>query len=151
MPQTDFPERFEVGAELWIEHEGGPFKVERVRWQKGQPVLKLSAVDDRDHAESLRGRYLRVPGSHLAELEEGEFYLFQLMGLEVVTDGGRQLGRLKDVLQTGANDVYVVDSPAGELLLPAIADVIRDVDLTAGRITVHLLPGLMPGEAEEVR
>ena len=149
MSQTDFPGRFEAGSELWIEREDASFTVERSRWQKGQAVLKLSAVDDRERADALRGRYLRVPGSHLAELEEGEYYLFQLMGLTAVTEEGRELGQVKDVLQTGANDVYVVDTPQGELLLPAIRDVIKQVDLGAGRLVVHLLPGLMPAEAEE--
>ena len=107
------------------------------------------SIDDRDRAEELRGRYLRVPGSALAALDEGEYYLFQLMGLAVVTEEGRDLGPVKDILETGANDVYIVDTPTGELLLPAIPDVIKDVDLSAGRITVHLLPGLVPGEAEE--
>ncbi len=149
MPQTDFPERFDVGSELWIEREADPVKIEHCRWQKGRPVLKLMSIDDRDRAEELRGRYLRVPGSALAALEEGEYYLFQLMGLAVVTEEGRDLGPIKDILQTGANDVYIVDTPTGELLLPAIPDVIKDVDLNSGRITVHLLPGLVPGEAEE--
>ncbi|MFI5268372.1 MAG: ribosome maturation factor RimM [Chloroflexota bacterium] len=149
MSQTDFPKRFEAGAEMWVEREERSFTVEHCRWQKGQAVLKLSAVEDRDRAEELRGRYLRVPGSDLADLEEGEYYLFQLMGLTVLTEEGRELGRIKDVLQTGANDVYVVDTPRGELLLPAIEEVIREVDLPSGRLVVHLLPGLMPDEAEE--
>jgi len=79
-------------------------------------------------------------------LDEGEYYLFQLVGLTAVTEEGRELGRVKEVLQTGANDVYVVDTPRGELLLPAIQDVVKDVELAAGRLVVHLLPGLMPGE-----
>lgn len=146
MSQTDFPQRFEAGAELWVEREDRPLTVEHCRWHKGKAVLKLRAVDDRDQAEELRGRYLRVPGSDLAKLDEGEYYLFQLVGLTAVTEEGRELGRVKEVLQTGANDVYVVDTPRGELLLPAIQDVVKDVELAAGRLVVHLLPGLMPGE-----
>jgi 16S rRNA processing protein RimM len=146
MSQTDFPQRFEAGAELWVEREDRPATVEHCRWHKGKAVLKLRAVDDRDQAEELRGRYLRVPGSDLAKLDEGEYYLFQLVGLTAVTEEGRELGRVKEVLQTGANDVYVVDTPRGELLLPAIQDVVKDVELAAGRLVVHLLPGLMPGE-----
>ena len=148
LPQTDFPERFAAGQELWIEGEDRPVGVEECRWQKGQPVLKLTSIHDRDRAEDLRGSYLRVPGSRLAELAEGEYYLFQLTGLTVVTDQGQELGPVKEVLQTGANDVYIVDTNRGELLLPATAEVIKQVDLEAGRLTVHLLPGLMPGEAE---
>ena len=149
MSQTDFPDRFAPGAELWIEREDRSYRVEHCRWQKGQAVLKLSAVEDRDRAEELSGRYLRVPGSQLAELEDGEYYLFQLIGLNAVTDEGRELGRLKEVLQTGANDVYIVETPRGELLLPAIKDVIKQVDLPSGTLTVHLLPGLLPDTNEE--
>ncbi|HVA24819.1 MAG TPA: ribosome maturation factor RimM [Chloroflexota bacterium] len=149
MSQTDFPERFEIGAELWMERQDRPFTVEHCRWQKGQAILKLGAIDDRDQAEELHGRYLRVPGSALAELDEGEYYLFQLRGLTVITEDGRELGRVDDVLQTGANDVYIVATPHGELLLPAIEDVIKEVDLAAGRMVVHLLPGLMPDKAED--
>lgn len=148
MSQTDFPGRFAPGAELWIEGEQTPFTVEHSRWQKGQAVLKLNAIGDRDRADEVRGRYLRVPGTNLAALEEGEYYLFQLVGLNVVTEEGRSLGTVREVLQTGANDVYVVDTPRGELLLPAIKDVVKRVDLKTGVITVHLLPGLMPDEDE---
>ena len=148
LSQTDFPSRFDPGAKLWIEREPDAFTVEHSRWQKGQAVLKLAELGDRDRAEELCGRWLRVPGSDLAELEEGEYYLFQLIGLSVVADDGRALGAVREVLQTGANDVYVVDTAKGELLLPAIKDVVKNVDLQAGAITVHLLPGLMPGESE---
>ena len=148
LSQTDFPSRFDPGATLWIERESDAFTVEHSRWQKGQAVLKLAEVGDRDRAEELCGRWLRVPGDNLAELDEGEYYLFQLMGLNVVSDDGRALGAVREVLQTGANDVYVVDTPGGELLLPAIKDVVKKVDLQAGAITVHLLPGLMTGESE---
>jgi 16S rRNA processing protein RimM len=150
MSQTDFPQRFEPGERLFVEREPEPFTIESCRWHKGQPLLKLGGVDDRDRAEMLHGRYLRVPGEQLAELEEGEYYLFQVLGLTVVTEAGLELGTIGDVLQTGANDVYVVPTPKGELLLPAIKDVVKDVDLKAGRMVVSLLPGLMPGEGEEV-
>jgi 16S rRNA processing protein RimM len=146
LSQTDFPERFAAGAQLWVERESEPFTVNHCRWHKGQAYVQLDRVADRDRAEALRGRYVRVPGDRLAELDEGEYYLFQLIGLTVVTEDGRELGPIKDVLQTGANDVYVVDTARGELLLPAIKDVILDVDVPAGKLTAHLLPGLMPGE-----
>jgi 16S rRNA processing protein RimM len=148
MSQTDFPERFEAGAKLWIEREERPFTVEHCRWQKGQALLKLTSIDDRDRAEELHGRYLRVPGSELAQLEEGEYYVFQLVGLTAVTDDGRELGSITEVLQTGANDVYVVATPRGELLLPAIKDVVKEVDLASGKLIAHLLPGLMPDEPD---
>lgn len=145
MSQTDFPERFEAGSKVFIEREEPPFTIESCRWQKGQAVLKLIGVNDRDQAENLQGRYVRVPGDQLAELEEDQYYLFQIIGLRAVTEEGRELGTISDVLQTGANDVYVVPTANGELLLPAIGEVIKQVDLASGKLTVHLLPGLMPG------
>ena len=149
MSQTDFPARFNAGSRLFVEREEPAFTIEHCRWQKGQAILKLTGVDDRERAEDLHGRYLQVPGSELAELEQDQYYLFQIMGLRVVTDEGRELGTVSDVLETGANDVYVVPTGQGELLLPAIGEVIKDVDLTAGKLVVHLLPGLMPGEPAE--
>jgi len=147
MPETNFPEaRFSTGVRLFVEREAEAFAVEQVRWHKGQALLKLAGIDDRDRAEELHGRYLRVPGEDLASLDEGEYYLFQLVGLAVVSDMGEELGSITEVLQTGANDVYVVPTAKGELLLPATAEVVREVDLAAGRLVAHLLPGLMPGE-----
>jgi 16S rRNA processing protein RimM len=151
MPQTDFPEtRFAAGARVFAERMPDGFEIEQVRWMKGQPVLKLAGVDDRDQAEELRGRYLRVPGEDLAPLEDGEYYLFQIVGLMVETEEGRRLGTVSEVLQTGANDVYLVPMPSGgELLVPAIPDVVQEVDLAAGRLRIRLMPGMLPGEAEE--
>ncbi|MHB8621231.1 MAG: ribosome maturation factor RimM [Chloroflexota bacterium] len=144
LPQTDFPRRFAAGASVFLERDERSFTIVQSRLQNGQYVLRLAGVDDRDQAEDLRGRYMRVPGQNLAPLEEGEYYLFQIMGLAVRTDEGRELGVVSDILQTGANDVYVVRSDSGEVLLPAIKDVIKQVDLDAGRLTVHVLPGLLP-------
>jgi 16S rRNA processing protein RimM len=150
MPQTDFPEtRFSEGALVFAERIADGFRIEQVRWMKGQPVLKLSGVEDRDQAEELRGRYLRVPGDDLAPLEEDEYYLFQIVGLRVETEDGRLLGTISEVLQTGANDVYVVPTATGELLVPAIPDVVQAVDLAGGRMIVRLMAGMLPGEAEE--
>lgn len=149
MAQTDFPEeRFEAGSRLFVERDPGEYEVEHARWQKGQAVVKLKHVDDRDRAEALAGRYLRVPGHNLAQLDHDEYYLFQIVGLTAVTEEGRELGQISEVLQTGANDVYVIPLAKGELLLPAIADVVRKVDLEAGQLVVHLLPGLLPGEED---
>ncbi len=151
LSQTDFPERFEPGARLFVEREPEPFRVEHSRWHKGQAVIKLAEVADRNRAEELRGRYLRVPGDDLAKLSSDQFYVFQIVGLNVVTEDGRELGPVAEVLETGANDVYAVRTERGELLLPAIEEVIRQVDLEGGRLVVHLLPGLLPDEAEEIQ
>ena len=87
---------------------------------------------------------VQVPREEAIPLEEGEYYYFQLVGLTVETESGERLGRLAEVLETGANDVYVVRGPRGEVLLPAVEDVIRQVDLESRRVVVRLLPGMLP-------
>ena len=116
----------------------------RVRLSANQAILGLDGVTDRTAAEALRGRELFVPLEWLPPLEEDEYYVAQIVGLEVVTEGGESLGRVAEVVFTGANEVYVVrEGPKGEILLPAIASVIQRVDLDAGRIEVTLPEGLI--------
>jgi len=106
-------------------------------------ILRLDGVTDRNAAEGYRGAVIRAQASDLPELAPGEWWIDDLVGLEVVTDEGKPLGRLEEVLELPANDVYVVRSEKGEVLLPAIEDVIVAVDLEEERMTVHLLPGLI--------
>ena len=137
-PLTDFPERFERGATLW--HGVAPRQVERSRWQANLVYLKLAGVDTRSEADALRGATLEVPEAHVIAAE-GVYYEHDLVGLRVEDGAGADLGRLIEILRTGANDVYVVRGARGELLLPAVEDVIRRVDL-GERVVVELLPGL---------
>lgn len=107
-------------------------------------VLRLEALCSRDQADVVRDAWVLVAYEDAIPLEEGEFYLFQLIGLEVVTRAGEALGRIEDVLETGANDVYVVNGgPHGEVLIPAVPHVVLDVDLDARRVTVELPHGLL--------
>ena len=95
-------------------------------------------------AEALKGAELYIPRVEGAKLNEGEYYIADIIGMEVVSDDGAHLGRVKDVMETGANDVYVVEREGGkELLIPAIKDCILDTDIDANVLTVHLLDGLM--------
>ena len=135
---TDFPERFDPGATLWL--DGAPLKVERSRWQGRSLVLKLAGIDDPTAAESLRGKELQAPP--LAELGEDTYYRDDLIGLQVVDLQGEPLGAIADIFPTGSNDVYVVRGPRGELLLPAIDDVIKEIDLAGRRIVVEVIEGL---------
>jgi 16S rRNA processing protein RimM len=139
-PLTDFPERFQRGATLWI--EGRPFVVRLSRHQPPALLLQLEGIESRPAAEDLRGRYLEVPESELAQLDEDQYFRFQIVGLEVFDIAGARLGRVEEVLQTGANDVYIVRNDEGELLLPAIDTVVKSVDVAGGRMVVELLEGL---------
>jgi 16S rRNA processing protein RimM len=95
-------------------------------------------------AEALRGSLLSLPESELAPLPEGEYYAHQIVGLEVFESDGAPLGKVVGLFPTGSNDVYVVDGPRGELLLPAIDDVILEVDVPGGKMVVSLMDGLLP-------
>jgi 16S rRNA processing protein RimM len=108
-------------------------------------VLELESLVDRNEAEAWRGALLITPRSSLPEPGRDEWYVADLVGLRVVTEGGRELGTLDDVLKLPANDVFVVRGEQGEILLPVTEEVVCAVDVAAGRVTVHLLPGLVDG------
>jgi 16S rRNA processing protein RimM len=149
---TDYPERILQHDYLYLAHPATPDDVTRhvleaVRPHKGVLLVKLAGCDDRDGAEELRGLLVQIPLEQAVPLEEGEYYYFQLEGMDVETDGGEWLGRVAEVLKAGAHDVFLVRGPRGEILLPSVEDVILHIDLEAGRMMVHLLPGML-GESE---
>ncbi len=118
--------------------------IESVKYFKGQAILKFEEFDKIEDVEGFRGCDLFVTRENAIPLEEGEFYIADLIGLDVFSDEDVKLGSLTDVLETGANDVFVVKMDNGkELLIPDIDDCILDIDLTAGVIKVHLLEGLL--------
>ncbi|MCF7936552.1 MAG: ribosome maturation factor RimM [Synergistales bacterium] len=148
---TDFPERFRSMEELSLFGRGdralGSFPVTRVRPVPGknQMLIDCEGIDTRDDAEALTGAQIKVPRSDCPVLPEGTYWIDDLLGLEVVeAETGRVLGRLDDVMQTGAADVYVVTGGDGRLLLPAVGEVVRSVDLRQRRMEVSLPEGL-PG------
>jgi 16S rRNA processing protein RimM len=106
--------------------------------------LKLAGMDGREEAQLLRGAYVQALEADLKPLPEGEYYRFQLIGLTVRSLDGRELGNVVDVLSAPENDVYVVKSPQGEILIPAVDDVVRDINLPNGIITIEVIPGLLP-------
>lgn len=148
---TDFPEHFEVLETVYLGDDsttglgrGEPrhFHLERCRFHKGRAIVKLAGCETRSDAERLRGQWVQIPIEHARPLDEDEYYEYQIVGLEVWTDEGERLGRITEVLYTGSNDVYVVTGPEGEILIPALEDVVLQVDLEAGRIVVSLMEGL---------
>jgi 16S rRNA processing protein RimM len=140
---TDYPERLGTLETLYFGPDHVPHRLVGVRRHRDALLLRLEGVTDREAAERYRDKLVYVSIDDAVPLEEGEYYLFQLWGLQVVTEDGRELGVLVDVLETGANDVYVVDGPCGEVLLPAIPEVVREVDVPGGQMLVHLLDGLL--------
>ncbi len=140
---TDFPERFVPGARFLVGERKRSLVIETVRPHRKRLLIKFAEIEDRTAAERLRGDWLYVPIEEAWPLEEDEYYEHEIIGLEVWTDTGEYLGVVDHIIYTGANDVYVVHGPRGEVLLPAIRDVILDIDLDEDRMTVHLLPGLV--------
>lgn len=143
---TDTPERFDWLDAVYV-GEANPrlVAVDSVRFHQGIVLLRLVGYPTRTEAEQLRGELLQIPEAEAVPLEEGEYYLFQLEGLEVLTVGGTLIGRLTEVMETGANNVFVVEGPSGQHLLPDIPDVIKEIDIEGGRIVIQPLPGLIDG------
>lgn len=144
--ETDFPERYGRLRQVCLARPGEPPRivdVQSARLHKGHVLLKVRGVDSIDAVDALRGCLVRIRPEDAVRLPDNEFFIHDLLGCEVVTVDGRVLGALTQVLRGPANDVYVVGSGKGELLLPAIRDVVRQVDLTARRIVVSPTPGLI--------
>ena len=146
VPITDFvDERFQDGSELVIEknHEQIPVTIEKSRPHKGMELVKFAGLDNINDVQTYRNCYLSVAEDQQQELEEGQYYYHQIIGLQVVTDDGRELGRIKEIMSPGANDVWVVQRAGKQdLLLPVIKDVIKEVDLDRQMVTVELMEGL---------
>jgi 16S rRNA processing protein RimM len=153
---TDFPERIRHLEQVFfgLESDGSgklnAYTVESARGHRtGVWLIRLEGVEDRDQAEVFRNQYMFVSLAEAVPLEEGEVYLFQVMGITVKTVAGLELGRVTEYIETGANDVYVVQGAAyGEVLIPAIDGVLIKIDTAAGIMWVNPPPGLLPGEDE---
>lgn len=119
------------------------YTVRQARKHQQFLILQLDGINDRNAAEPLRQQYVMVTFDEAVPLEDDEFYLFQLIGLDVYTTEDELLGSVVDIIETGANDVYVVHGDYGEVLLPAIDECIVEMDFDAGRLTVRLMDGLL--------
>lgn len=139
---TDFPDRFDGLETIYLGEEYTPAVVEGHRKHGTSVLLKLAGVDRREEADKLRGLLIRLPIDQAVPLQEDEYYVYEIVGLEAWTTDGEHLGRVTEVLETGSNDVYVIRDGARELLIPALADVVLSVDLEKGRVEVQLMKGL---------
>jgi 16S rRNA processing protein RimM len=147
LPLTEVDRRFEPGSTLRLgDPPGRTLTVGRRRTHRGRPLVLFEGVHDRDQAEALRGEYLFVAADEAPALPEGRYWPHQVVGCEVVTESGRRLGSVREIVRTPANDVWVADGPQGEVLVPALRDVVRSVDVAAKRVVVAEVPGLtVPG------
>lgn len=145
-PFTDNIKRFDKLEKVYIKNKEGKkeYKIEEVKYHKNMVLIKFVGIENPEEANLLRESYLLVDRETEEPLEEGTYYIVDMIGLEVYTDKGEKLGILEDIFNTGSNDIYVVKNELGkQILLPAIKEVIKQVDMENKKITVHLIPGLV--------
>lgn len=145
-PTTDDPMRFKKIKKVLLDNgkEKRELEIAQARFFKNQVILKFKGIDNINDVEKYRKADLYVTREHAIPLEEDEYYVADLIGLTVISDEDETLGEITDVMQTGANDVYVVETTDGkEILLPAIHECILNVDMEAKQMRVHVLAGLL--------
>lgn len=145
-PFTDDIRRFDELKEIYVEkkHELKLFQIEKVNYSKNMVILKLKGIETPEQAETLRNSYLKIDRKDAKKLPEGTYYIADLIGLDVYTDENNLLGKLDYIYNTGSSDIYVVKDEQGkETLLPAIKEVLKQVDLDSKKIIVHIIEGLI--------
>lgn len=145
-PYVDDVRRFDDLKNVYvtIKKEDQVLEIEEVKYHKNMVLVKFKGIDDMDSAERLRNAYVEIDRKDAIPLEEGQYFIVDLLGLEVYSDEGSLLGKLNDIFNTGSNDVYEVKDELGKtILLPGIPEVIKEVDLENGKIIVHILEGLI--------
>ncbi len=144
LPLTDWPERFLELERVFVgSHEANEqYAVRGVSLHGKVVLLGLTGIDSRDRAEDLRGHSVMIPESERVELPPDHYYIYELIGVDCYTTDGTLVGKVTDVLSTGANDVYVVEGPSGVHYVPAVKAVVREIDLEAYRMVVEWLDGM---------
>lgn len=144
-PYTENVKRFEELKKVSLINKNSKkeYEIKEVKYHKNMVLIKFKGVDTVEQAEELRNFYIQIERKDATPLEEGSYYIADLINLDVYTDEGEKLGILEDIFNTGSNDVYVVKDLNGkQILLPGIEDVIKEIDLKEGKILVHMLKGL---------
>ncbi|MBR0350402.1 MAG: ribosome maturation factor RimM [Clostridia bacterium] len=146
VPFTDDITRFDYLKKVYIVNKKlrKEVEVENVKYHKDMVLLKFKGLDRIEDVEIYKNSYLEIDRKDAKPLEEGEYYIVDLIGLDVITDEGQNLGKVDDIYNTGSNDIYVVKDELGkQILLPSIKDVIKKVDLENKKINVHIIEGLI--------
>ena len=144
-PTTDDAQRFKKLKKVYLDtgKEKMELEISSVRFFKNLVILKFKGIDNINDIEKYKGKDLLVTRDQAVPLEEDEYFIYDIIGAKVVTEDGNEFGQLKEVLQTGANDVYVVKTIEGkEILLPVIEECILDIDIENKVVTAHIMPGL---------
>ena len=140
VPLTDFPERFENLKTVFLEDDS-KMELESVKFSNKFIIAKFKNINSRNDIEIFNGKLLMLNRSDIPSLPEGEYYNFDIIGLEVIDDKGSKLGKITEVLKTGSNDVYVVEGKK-QILVPALKKVVKEINLTDGFMKVELLEEL---------
>jgi len=138
---TEFPQRFKPSGRVYIDRQAAD--IESVEWRKGTAIIKLDTINSLEEAKKTVGKMIEIAESQLWPLPEGQYYHFQIIGLEVWTTRGELLGKVSQVLNTPSNDNYVVSGANEEILIPAIEDVIVSIEPDKGYITIEPIEGLL--------
>ena len=145
-PLTDDITRFEKLKTIYIQKakELIEFKIQEVKYNKQSVLLKLEGIDDITEAEKYKNFYIKISKENAVELEKNSYFIVDIIGCQVYTDEKEYLGNVVDVFQTGSNDVYTLKNSEGkEILIPAIKEVIKNVDIKNKKIVIHLMDGLI--------
>lgn len=146
VPFTDDITRYDELKEIYVEkkNELKLFQIEQVNYKKNMVILKLKGIETVEEAEKLRNCYLKIDRKDAKKLPKDTYFIVDLIGLDVYTDEGKLLGKVDDIYNAGSSDIYVVKDELGkQILLPAIKDVLKEVDLENQKIIVHLIKGLV--------
>ncbi len=146
VPFTDDITRYDELKEIYVEkkNELKLFQIEQVNYKKNMVILKLKGIETVEEAEKLRNCYLKIDRKDAKKLPKDTYFIVDLLGLDVYTDEGKSLGKVDDIYNAGSSDIYVVKDELGkQILLPAIKDVLKEVDLENQKIIVHLIKGLV--------
>ena len=145
-PFTDDIRRFDRLEKVYIkkQNEKKEYQIEEVKYHKEMVLIKFKGIDNIGAANLLKNSYLIVDREQEEPLEEGRYYIVDMLGIDVYTEEGNLLGKLDDIYNTGSNDIYVVKDELGkQVLLPALKEVIKQVDIENRKMVVHLIPGLI--------
>lgn len=146
VPFTDDITRYDELKEIYVEkkNELKLFQIEQVNYKKNMVIIKLKGIETVEEAEKLRNCYLKIDRKDAKKLPKDTYFIVDLLGLDVYTDEGKLLGKVDDIYNAGSSDIYVVKDELGkQILLPAIKDVLKEVDLENQKIIVHLIKGLV--------
>jgi 16S rRNA processing protein RimM len=146
---TDFPERFKKLKKVYLEDKKGiqELNIENVSFRENFVIIKFSEIENIKGAKKLLNKYIKVDKKNLVKLKKGQYYYFEIIGMDVETTEGKKLGKIKEIIKTGSNDVYVVENEEkGEILIPGLKEVVKEIDLKNKIMKVSLLKGILNDE-----